>query len=653
MTKLQRKITYKKLILRIIFITLTITLSLGFIYAEFMKKDAIEKLMKVDAKKTTQLVFEALYSAMERGWTRQDLKVIIERLQNVQKNISVDVYRSAVVSQKFGVIDENDIAISQNNYVQKALENHEILNIKDNAQIDYYYPLIAKQECLKCHTNAKQKDVLGVIAIAYPIDDLKVSLSSFINFFILFVLMFSATLFIALFLEFDRHLVRPIKNFIHSINLISNEKDISKRVTQHNNIQEIHSMQEVFNQMLDTLEYQFYNDDLTHLPNRKKLIEKIAENHSGVLMVLNIDKFQEVNDLYGDKIGNEVLISIANILKENIYDDAILFKLHADEYAVYYEDHLDYDEIKSFAAHLVQVIDNHMFTINHNDIFINITNGLAFGNENLLNNADIALRLAKKRKTKYLIYDSSMNIEHEYEQNLKWTKKIKDAIEEDRITPLFQPIVDAQTKKIVKYEALMRMKDHNGEYISPIHFLELAKKNKLYTRLTQIILKKSFETFKDSDLQVSVNLSVEDIMNEQVYKCIIDSLKQYNFKDRIVFEIIESEGIENFEEVHNFIQEVKTYGAKISIDDFGTGYSNFEYLMKLKVDYIKIDASMIKDIDTNHNSQMVTETIISFAQKMNIKTVAEFIHSQNVYDKVKEMGIDYGQGYFFGAPQEL
>jgi diguanylate cyclase (GGDEF)-like protein len=618
-----------------------------------MKKDAIEKLMKVDAKKTTQLVFEALYSAMERGWTRQDLKVIIERLQNVQKNISVDVYRSAVVSQKFGVIDENDIAISQNNYVQKALENHEILNIKDNAQIDYYYPLIAKQECLKCHTNAKQKDVLGVIAIAYPIDDLKVSLSSFINFFILFVLMFSATLFIALFLEFDRHLVRPIKNFIHSINLISNEKDISKRVTQHNNIQEIHSMQEVFNQMLDTLEYQFYNDDLTHLPNRKKLIEKIAENHSGVLMVLNIDKFQEVNDLYGDKIGNEVLISIANILKENIYDDAILFKLHADEYAVYYEDHLDYDEIKSFAAHLVQVIDNHMFTINHNDIFINITNGLAFGNENLLNNADIALRLAKKRKTKYLIYDSSMNIEHEYEQNLKWTKKIKDAIEEDRITPLFQPIVDAQTKKIVKYEALMRMKDHNGEYISPIHFLELAKKNKLYTRLTQIILKKSFETFKDSDLQVSVNLSVEDIMNEQVYKCIIDSLKQYNFKDRIVFEIIESEGIENFEEVHNFIQEVKTYGAKISIDDFGTGYSNFEYLMKLKVDYIKIDASMIKDIDTNHNSQMVTETIISFAQKMNIKTVAEFIHSQNVYDKVKEMGIDYGQGYFFGAPQEL
>ena len=134
---------------------------------------------------------------------------------------------------------------------------------------------------------------------------------------------------------------------------------------------------------------------------------------------------------------------------------------------------------------------------------------------------------------------------------------------------------------------------------------------------------------------------------------IIEKLNEYQLKDKIVFELIESEGIENYQEVIEFINEVKKTGAKISIDDFGTGYSNFEYIMKLKVDYIKIDASMIKDIDKNKNSQMVTETIIDFAKKMNVQTIAEFIHSQSVYEVVKELGIDYAQGYYFGKPEKL
>ena len=173
----------------------------------------------------------------------------------------------------------------------------------------------------------------------------------------------------------------------------------------------------------------------------------------------------------------------------------------------------------------------------------------------------------------------------------------------------------------------MRMIDENGEYLSPIHFLELAKKNKLYPKLTKIIIEKTFEIFKNIDAQVSINLSVYDVLNEDVYATIIEKLYEYKLGDRIVFELIESDGIENYKEVIEFINEVKKTGAKISIDDFGTGYSNFEYIMKLKVDYIKIDASMIKDIDKNINSQMVTETIIDFARKMNIQTIAEFVHS--------------------------
>jgi len=617
-----------------------------------MKEEAIEKLSKVDARKTTQLVFQSLYSAMEKGWTRDDLEKIILRLNEIDKNMSVNVFRSDEVAKQFGDI-QKDLEARKNDYnVQKALQNNEVLNIIDNSTIEYYYPIIAKQECLKCHTQTQENNVLGVINIIYPIDDLKISLSSIINFFILFTILFSIIIFIGLFIEFDRHLIKPIKNFITNINYISNNKDVTKRINVKNQIKEIDSMQKVFNTMLDSLEYQFFHDELTTLPNRKKLIETLSFEKDAVLMIINIDKFQHINDLYGDKIGNDIIRNTASIIKNNVSPEAILFKLHADEYALYQPTEI-VEEIKTLALHLANCIENYTFTINDNEIYVNATIGIAIGSFSLLNNADMALKLAKRNRKKYLIYETSMNIEHEYAQNLKWSKKIKDAIENNRIEPLFQPIVDTKTSKIVKYEALMRMIDENAEYISPIHFLELAKKNKLYPKLTKIIIEKTFEIFKNIDAQVAINLSVQDVLNEDVHSTIINSLHKYQLGGKIVFEIIESEGIENYEEISEFISEVKKTGAKISIDDFGTGYSNFEYIMKLKVDYIKIDASMIKDIDKNINSQMVTETIIDFAKKMNIKTIAEFVHSESVFIVVKNMGIDYAQGYYFGKPQKL
>jgi EAL domain-containing protein (putative c-di-GMP-specific phosphodiesterase class I) len=245
-----------------------------------------------------------------------------------------------------------------------------------------------------------------------------------------------------------------------------------------------------------------------------------------------------------------------------------------------------------------------------------------------------------------------MAMTQEYEKNFLWSKRLKQAIEEDRIVPVFQPIVDCKTQEIVKYESLMRIKNDDGTYIAPIHFLDLAKKNKMYHKLTKIMINKTFEVFKNSDKQVSINISVEDILNKEIYEYIMVKLDKCKISHNIVFEIIESEGIENFNEVFTFINEVKKFDAKISIDDFGTGYSNFDYLMKLKVHYIKIDGSMIKNINTDQNSMMITQTIVEFAKKMEIETIAEFVYSKEVYDKVLELGVDYAQGYYFGKPDE-
>ncbi len=370
-------------------------------------------------------------------------------------------------------------------------------------------------------------------------------------------------------------------------------------------------------------------------------------------MIINIDSFQEINDLYGNEAGDSILKDFAHFLKDIIPTDNAVYRLHSDEFSYICDKNINIDEFKAFASVLSEKISHKSFKINSNgEVSLSATFGISYGYETLLENADIALKIAKKSKRDFLVYDETMYMAKEYEKNLEWTKRLKRAIEEDMIVPLFQPIVDTKTQKIVKYEALMRIIDDNGTYIAPIHFLELAKKNKLYHQLTKTIIEKTFQKFQDLPYSVSINISVEDILNKDVNRFILNKLKESSISKKIVFEIIESEGIENFNQVLEFIKSVKSYGAKVSIDDFGTGYSNFDYLMKLKVDYIKIDGSMIKNIDTDENSQIITKTIVNFAKNMGIKTIAEFVCSKNVFMKVQELEVDFSQGYYFGEPTD-
>ncbi|MCX6052080.1 MAG: EAL domain-containing protein [Campylobacterales bacterium] len=650
---MSNKTSYAKITAKIIFTTLFITLFSAFIYGEYMKKDAIFKLAHVDAKKTSMLIFESLYSAMQRGWNREDIHEVIDRLNKVDASMKVNVYRSEVVAGRFGEIEEDKRKRETNSDVKKAMSGEELLNISQLNYIEYFYPVVATENCLKCHTNAQLGSVLGVIDVSYPVEDLKVSLSELINFFMIFLIVFSAVIFFAIFFELNKYLIQPIKNFSNVIKNITSSHDMTKRVLIDDNIEELDSIKDIFNGMLDSIENQFYNDSLTGLDNRRRLTENLEKRVNSFLIIINIDSFQEINDLYGDEAGDIILKEFAQFLSENMLKEATLYRLHSDEFAHLCSTSKDIDEFRILASMISEKISKKRFKINDkSEVSLTATMGISYGSEMLLVNADTALKLAKKAKKDFLIYDDSMTMAKEYEKNLEWTKRLKSAIEEDKIVPVYQAILDTKTKKIVKYESLMRMVDADGTLIAPIHFLELAKKNKLYHQLTMIMIEKTFERFKHLPYSVSINLSVDDIANKEIYKFIIEKLKTSPISKNIVFEIIESEGIENFDQVLEFINTAKSYGAKISIDDFGTGYSNFEYLMKLKVDYIKIDGSMIKNIDTDKNSQMITQTIVEFAKKMNIKTIAEFVHSKNVFDKIAELGVNYSQGYYFGAPSQ-
>jgi EAL domain-containing protein (putative c-di-GMP-specific phosphodiesterase class I) len=240
-----------------------------------------------------------------------------------------------------------------------------------------------------------------------------------------------------------------------------------------------------------------------------------------------------------------------------------------------------------------------------------------------------------------------------YENRLSWTQRLMRAIDEDKIIPLFQPIVDCKTLEVIKYEALMRIKNGEDDYIVPIHFLDISKENKIYSQLTLIMLQKTFAICKETKYKFSINLTKDDMANNEIIQFIEDEFKQSDFACNITFEILESEGINNYNEITRFIKIVKKYGATISIDDFGTGYSNFEYLLKLNFDYLKIDASMIKNIDKDEKAQLVTKTIVDFAKKIGVKTIAEFVSSKSILAKVQELDIDYAQGYYLGEPTTL
>ena len=182
------KTSYTKITAKIMGTTLIITLIIAYIYGEYLKQDSIEKLSKADAKQTSMFIFESLYSAMAKGWNKEELTQIVHRLNQVNKDLKIDVYRSNIVVRDFDDFQKDKIARETNINIQEAMKGQEILNILENENIEYFYPIIAKQECLKCHLSAKEKNVLGVINITYPVIDLKVSLSEMINFFIYFII---------------------------------------------------------------------------------------------------------------------------------------------------------------------------------------------------------------------------------------------------------------------------------------------------------------------------------------------------------------------------------------------------------------------------------------------------------------------------------
>jgi diguanylate cyclase (GGDEF)-like protein len=399
------------------------------------------------------------------------------------------------------------------------------------------------------------------------------------------------------------------------------------------------------------LQTHFKTDLLTSLGNRVKLLDDLEGVDNPLVALVNISNFKEINEEYGYRVGDEVLVWLGGLLYE--LSDALvdLYRLNGDEFAIL-SSTMTLDDFQGLSIYLAEKVKESLFIIESHSILIKIKIGISMGSNETLLHADIALKEAKTVSEDVIIYHEEIKASQEYKNNLLWKTKIIDGIANDLFLPYYQPIVDNQTKIATKFEALIRLKD-GDTVISPFYFLEIAKKTRYYFELTMLMIRKTFQMFRDNEYEFAINFSVQDIQNEEVLHYFRNMLYEYSgIQKRLTIEIVESEGIENFEEMTLFINQMKAMGCKISIDDFGTGYSNFEYLMKLNVDFIKIDGSIIRGLGIDSHNNDIVESIVTYAKKNNIKTIGEFVSSEELYKQAKALGIDYSQGYYFSEPME-
>ena len=427
------------------------------------------------------------------------------------------------------------------------------------------------------------------------------------------------------------------------IPILDGNMDIMEYVALRDDVSELIASQK-------KLQTHFKTDLLTSLGNRVKLLDDLETVDDPLIALVNISNFKEINGEYGYRIGDEVLIWLGGILYEYSMDIPVdLYRLNGDEFAMV-SSKISLEDFQGLSFYIAEKVKESTLVIESHIIPIKIKIGIAMGKNDTLLHADIALKEAKTVSEDVVVYHEAIKASQVYKNNLLWKSKIIDGIANDLFIPYYQPIVDNQTGVTTKFEALIRLKD-GGTVITPFYFLEIAKKTRYYFELTMLMIRKTFEMFRDNEYEFAINFSVQDIQNEEVLHYFRNMLYEHSgIQKRLTIEIVESEGIENFEEMTLFINQMKTMGCKISIDDFGTGYSNFEYLMKLNVDFIKIDGSIIRGLGIDSHSNDIVESIVTYAKKNNIKTIGEFVSNEALYKQAKALGIDYSQGYYFSEP---
>lgn len=393
---------------------------------------------------------------------------------------------------------------------------------------------------------------------------------------------------------------------------------------------------------------------------RKRLLDFISSVKESIVILMKIENFSYIETSFGKMVSAKIQKEFTKKLfawQPKNCSFSKIYHLDDGEFVFAKIQDTGMDEVNNIINRIRIFQDqtnSAKINISPIDYDLSFIVSIAYG-ANALENAKIGLdKLLQNKEEFILANDLFYEQQNKALHKLKTFKMVRQAIDSYNIISYFQPIVNNRTKKVEKYESLVRLINHKKEIISPSMFLDTAKEGKYYKEITSMVLTNSFQALSDTSMDISINLSSLDIQKEETVKKFLDLLEAHKTEaHRIVLELLEDEKIENIHVIQDFIQKVKLYGVHLAIDDFGEGYSNFTRLLKYKPNFIKIDGSLIKHIEEDDFSKHMVETIVTFAKKRNIKTIAEYVENRGIFEILCHLGVDYSQGYYLGKPDIL
>ncbi|MCC6237820.1 MAG: EAL domain-containing protein [Dehalococcoidia bacterium] len=420
----------------------------------------------------------------------------------------------------------------------------------------------------------------------------------------------------------------------------------------------------------EQLRHQALHDPLTDLANRALFRDRLEhalsrfsvdERSVGVLFI-DLDDFKGVNDSMGHQVGDRVLTAAGARLHAALRPTDTLARLGGDEFAVLLED-IDEDEAAHVAATLVEEL-RHPFVIEGQEVRLAASIGVAVpladseDADDLLRNADIAMYAAKERgKGRSVVFDATLH--SEVLERIEMEADLRRAVERGEFRVEYQPIVDLATGQAIGTEALVRWEHPRRGLISPIWFIPAAERSGQVSAIDLWVLRQACAQVRDwnerlegtSTVRVAVNLSRTDLDRNEIVADVRRALDEYQVDPAtIVLEITESALAEDMEAAVERLHQLKATGVRIAIDDFGTGYSSLSSLQKLPVDILKIDKSFVDALDDAADGEEVVAAIISIARVRHLQTVAEGVETWAQAQRLRRLGCELGQGYYFARP---
>jgi diguanylate cyclase (GGDEF)-like protein len=458
---------------------------------------------------------------------------------------------------------------------------------------------------------------------------------------------------------------------------IINKNDMAKRVSLKTKIFEVKNIENYFNKMLDSIQDYYEKlqelsdrDYLTGLYNRRKFEEflgyeikrSLRHNHQFTILMIDLDNFKYINDTYGHASGDLVLKEVTQIFGSNLRNADILARLGGDEFAVLLPE-TPYENGFAVVEKLRSRLESTPISLMFDQITLTASFGIAEypdqgeNIESLLTGSDLAMYKAK-RAGKNTIARADQNDQEMAAEIQKKGEFLRRAIEEDRIEPFVQSIYDVQSGELFGYEVLARIRD-GKRFMAAGQFIEVAERLGLAPKIDQIILTKGLRIREEKELWTKrffFNLSTNSLFGGE-YVDLIRSHYERNPEASentgVTIEILEREAIHNVNGLMEIIESMKKIGISFALDDFGSGFSSFVYLKYFDTDFVKIDGEFVKNIAVNEKDRIFVKHINQIAQEFGKQTIAEYVEDKETLDILKEIGVDYAQGYHYGRPQLL